>query len=134
MLMSTTNEQTERMKQGKLYRSLDESIYVGIDVMFAPDVIAATAGHPIDPTLRSKGLQFCADVHIGNNNLPMQHTYTVSRDYTVTYIFTNITICNLPEIIKPGLRRNAFRRNRANLRPQLRITNYEFLFLSRALR
>lgn len=45
----------------------DGNIYVGNDVMFAPNVVVATAGHPIDPTLRSKGLQFCADVHIGNN-------------------------------------------------------------------
>lgn len=45
----------------------DGHIYVGNDVMFAPNVVVASAGHPIDPTLRSKGLQFCADVHIGNN-------------------------------------------------------------------
>lgn len=45
----------------------DGHIYVGNDVMFAPNVVVATAGHPIDPTLRGKGLQFCADVHIGNN-------------------------------------------------------------------
>ena len=45
----------------------DGHIYVGNDVMFAPNVVVATAGHPIDPTLRSKGLQFNADVHIGNN-------------------------------------------------------------------
>ncbi len=35
--------------------------------MFAPNVIVATAGHPICPELREMAYQFNADVHIGNN-------------------------------------------------------------------
>jgi len=35
--------------------------------MFAPNVVVATAGHPICPELREKGYQYNADVHIGNN-------------------------------------------------------------------
>lgn len=45
----------------------DAHIYVGNDVMFAPNVVVATAGHPIDPQLRSRGLQYNVEVHIGNN-------------------------------------------------------------------
>ena len=45
----------------------DGPIYVGDCVMFAPNVIVATAGHPIHPELRSKGTQFNLPVHIGNN-------------------------------------------------------------------
>lgn len=45
----------------------DGNIYIGDNVMFAPNVIVATAGHPIIPELRLKGLQFNKDVHIGNN-------------------------------------------------------------------
>ena len=35
--------------------------------MFAPNVVVATAGHPICPPLREKGYQYNADVHIGDN-------------------------------------------------------------------
>lgn len=45
----------------------DGNIYIGDNVMFAPNVIVATAGHPIIPELRLRGLQFNKDVHIGNN-------------------------------------------------------------------
>ena len=45
----------------------DANIYIGNDVMFAPNVILATAGHPIDPTLRARGLQYNKEIHIGNN-------------------------------------------------------------------
>ena len=45
----------------------DGHIYVGDKVMFGPNVTVATAGHPIDPELRSRGLQFNKDVHIGDN-------------------------------------------------------------------
>ena len=45
----------------------DTHIYVGDDTMFGPNVTIATAGHPIDPTLRSKGLQFNMPVRIGRN-------------------------------------------------------------------
>lgn len=45
----------------------DADIYVGDGVMFAPHVTVATAGHPIDPTLRRAALQYNMEVHIGNN-------------------------------------------------------------------
>ena len=45
----------------------DTHIYVGDGTMFGPHVTIATAGHPINPTLRSKGLQFNMPVHIGKN-------------------------------------------------------------------
>ncbi len=45
----------------------DTHIFVGDNCMFAPNVIIATAGHPILPTLREKGYQFNASVHIGKN-------------------------------------------------------------------
>lgn len=45
----------------------DGHVYVGDRVKFGPNVIIATAGHPIDPELRLKGLQYNKDVHIGNN-------------------------------------------------------------------
>ena len=45
----------------------DGNIYVGDNVMFGPNVIIATASHPIEPNLRKKGYQFNLDVHIKNN-------------------------------------------------------------------
>lgn len=45
----------------------DGHIYVGDHVMFGPNVVVATPGHPIDPELRARNLQFNRDVHIGNN-------------------------------------------------------------------
>jgi len=45
----------------------DASIYVGNQVMFGPNVTIATAGHPIDPELRKKAMQYNVEVHIGNN-------------------------------------------------------------------
>ena len=45
----------------------DDHIYVGDNVMFAPNVTVTTAGHPICPELREQGYQFNAAVHIGNN-------------------------------------------------------------------
>ncbi|WP_314674295.1 sugar O-acetyltransferase [uncultured Solobacterium sp.] len=45
----------------------DGNIYIGDNVMFAPNVVVATAGHPIIPELRMKGLRFNKDVHIGKN-------------------------------------------------------------------
>ena len=43
----------------------DTHIYVGDDTMFGPNVTLATAGHPIAPELRGKGLQFNMPIHIG---------------------------------------------------------------------
>ncbi len=45
----------------------DTHIYVGDYTMFGPNVTVATAGHPILPSLREKGYQYNAPVHIGRN-------------------------------------------------------------------
>ena len=45
----------------------DTHIYIGDCTMLGPNVVIATAGHPIDPTLRSKGLQYNLPVRIGRN-------------------------------------------------------------------
>lgn len=45
----------------------DTHIYIGDNTMLAPNVVLATAGHPIDPELRSQGLQYNLPVRIGNN-------------------------------------------------------------------
>ena len=45
----------------------DTHIYVGDYTLFAPNVVVATAGHPIGPELRARGLQYNAAVHIGKN-------------------------------------------------------------------
>lgn len=45
----------------------DTYIYVGDNTMFGPNVILATAGHPILPSLREKGYQYNMSIHIGKN-------------------------------------------------------------------
>ena len=45
----------------------DTHIYIGDCTMLGPNVVIATAGHPIDPELRAKGLQYNLPVHIGRN-------------------------------------------------------------------
>lgn len=45
----------------------DGYIFIGDNVMFAPNVTVATAAHPINPSLRKRALQFVKDVHIGSN-------------------------------------------------------------------
>ena len=45
----------------------DTHIYVGDGTMFAPNVVVATAAHPIAPELREKALQYNLPVHIGKN-------------------------------------------------------------------
>ena len=45
----------------------DGHIYVGDGVLFGPNVTVATANHPIEPGLRSRGLQYNRDVWIGEN-------------------------------------------------------------------
>ena len=45
----------------------DGHIYVGDHVMFGPNVTIATANHPMEPSLRERGLQYNRDVHIGEN-------------------------------------------------------------------
>lgn len=45
----------------------DTHIYVGDYTMFGPNVVVATAGHPILPELREKIYQYNMPVHIGRN-------------------------------------------------------------------
>jgi len=45
----------------------DTHIYVGDCTMFGPNVVLATAGHPILPELREKAYQYNSSVHIGRN-------------------------------------------------------------------
>ena len=45
----------------------DTHIFVGDNTMFGPNVTVATAGHPIQPELRRRGMQYNAPVHIGEN-------------------------------------------------------------------
>lgn len=45
----------------------DTHIYVGDFTMFGPNVVVATAGHPILPELREKAYQYNIPVKIGNN-------------------------------------------------------------------
>ena len=45
----------------------DTHIYAGHNTMFGPHVTVATAGHPIDPTLRAKEYQYNMPIHIGKN-------------------------------------------------------------------
>ena len=45
----------------------DTHIYVGDHTMLAPNVVLATAGHPILPALRKKGYQYNMPIHIGKN-------------------------------------------------------------------
>ncbi len=45
----------------------DTHIYVGDGTMLGPNCVIATAGHPIDPELRERQLQYNIPVHIGKN-------------------------------------------------------------------
>lgn len=45
----------------------DTHIYVGDCTMFGPNVVVATAGHPILPELREKAYQYNSSVRIGRN-------------------------------------------------------------------
>ncbi len=45
----------------------DGHIFVGNKVMFGPNVTLTTANHPIEPSLRARGLQYNKDIHIGEN-------------------------------------------------------------------
>ena len=45
----------------------DTHIYIGDCTMLGPNVVIATAAHPILPELREKALQFNLPVHIGKN-------------------------------------------------------------------
>ena len=45
----------------------DGEIYIGSHCMIGPNVTIATAGHPVEPELRRKGIQFNMPVRIGEN-------------------------------------------------------------------
>lgn len=45
----------------------DTHIFVGDNTMIGPNVVIATAGHPILPSLREKGYQYNMPVRIGKN-------------------------------------------------------------------
>lgn len=45
----------------------DTHIYIGDYTMLGPNVVIATAGHPILPQLREKAFQYNMPVHIGKN-------------------------------------------------------------------
>ena len=45
----------------------DTHIYVGDRTMFGPNVVVASAGHPLDPALRADGYQYNMPVRIGKN-------------------------------------------------------------------
>ena len=45
----------------------DTHIYIGERTKLGPNVVLATAGHPIAPQLRQKGLQCNQPIHIGKN-------------------------------------------------------------------
>jgi len=45
----------------------DTHIYVGDYTLLGPNVVVATAGHPIAPELRQQAYQYNAPVHIGKN-------------------------------------------------------------------
>lgn len=45
----------------------DTHVYVGDRTMFGPNVVIATAGHPLNPDMRADGLQYNMSVRIGEN-------------------------------------------------------------------
>lgn len=45
----------------------DTHIYVGSHTMFGPNVVLATAGHPVLSGLRKHGIQYNMPIHIGEN-------------------------------------------------------------------
>lgn len=45
----------------------DGEVYIGDFVMIGPNVTIATAGHPVQPDLRRKGIQYNLPVYIGDN-------------------------------------------------------------------
>lgn len=66
----------------------DGMIYVGDKVMFGPNVMIATANHPINAELRAKGYQYNKDVHIGRNvwiggNVVIVPGVTIGDDTTI---------------------------------------------------
>ena len=48
-------------------KTKQSGIYVGDRVMMGPNVVLATAGHPVEPELRRNVAQFNLPIHIGAN-------------------------------------------------------------------
>ena len=46
---------------------VDAEVHIGNNVKFGPNVTIVTAGHPIYPELREKGIEYNLPVRIGNN-------------------------------------------------------------------
>ena len=68
----------------------DGDVYIGDNVMFAPNVVISTTGHPIHPSFRDKGAQFSLPVTIGNNCV-IGAGSVVTRD-----IPANVVACGVP--------------------------------------
>ena len=45
----------------------DTDIYIGDNVLIGPNVVLATANHPVRPDIRRKAAQYNLPIHIGNN-------------------------------------------------------------------
>ena len=45
----------------------DTDIYIGDNVLIGPNVVLATANHPVRPDIRRKAAQYNLSIHIGNN-------------------------------------------------------------------
>lgn len=45
----------------------DGEVYIGDNVMIAPNVTISPTGHPVDPETRKMGMQFSIPIKIGNN-------------------------------------------------------------------
>lgn len=43
------------------------SVSIGDNVLIAPNVVISTAGHPVEPAIRTSGLEFVSPIVIGNN-------------------------------------------------------------------
>jgi len=42
-------------------------VTIGDNVFFGPNVVLSTAGHPVDPVVRTSGLEFAKPISIGDN-------------------------------------------------------------------
>ena len=45
----------------------DGDVYIGDNVMIAPNVTISPTGHPVEPETRKLGMQFSIPIRIGNN-------------------------------------------------------------------
>ena len=63
-------------------------VEVGHGVLFGPNVVISTAGHPTDPEIRKSGLEFAKPIRIGNNawigaNVSIMPGVTIGADAIV---------------------------------------------------